>query len=796
MNSNIYKEIGIKWYEHKLVIPLVFLLYCRPLEFVKSIEMNSKSNLLKMQLYLTLHSFPYILFLSIMGRFLILSCLGISPDYSLLSSSSALVFHLLWLGLAFTALFVGELLFWVTFGFVYFLILSLFLETPFSVLATLGVVLLGIFTVRLVFRNPIFSFWGIVNGILFSIVFGITGGLKEGIVGAFFSGLVSGILFPVTVSLTNKKIEGIVFSICVTLSYAFIILDRTHLFTELIVFVSIFAVTSFRLHYVLVHLIYEAFKLPANFYKYHPIAWDELIKYPFWNLDRLLVAYAEMYPESADAEIDRIHCISPAHHTSTILAKLVLFSRVAARIDNLSRLGGLVEKLPYEFPAYADEIKRIRKIIEEIHSLQLRLNNANLPIIQEPLALLLCRSLETFSLQAGKFYGVLADEYSKTALHWQSLAQKQLTEIRKRVSLEPIPQVFTAGRPIDRDLEAFIPRSALMENLIKKIAGGTACPGLVLYGRKRVGKSTILKNLDPFVPLDCLTAQLSMQNPKAFASEHRFITSISHQILELLGKEKLLKIDINNLSDFHYFLSKCNELLSLKKQNLLITIDEYEVIDLGIGTKTFTLDLLSTIRESMQFHRHIIWMFTGSHEITELRNAPWTAYLVSAQTLEVPLFSIEETHLLLTDPLKHSSHWNHDSSKRPLFLPSFWGEERISQIHDEAGGWPHLVQLIAQTIVDLVIDKGARTVTQDIYAQALNKAVNIGHNVINLLMRVESEIPGEWEYLKAFQNVSLQPAPENQIVYTSLMKRLLIVDENGSCRLRVPLMERWLRKNL
>ena len=83
-----------------------------------------------------------------------------------------------------------------------------------------------------------------------------------------------------------------------------------------------------------------------------------------------------------------------------------------------------------------------------------------------------------------------------------------------------------------------------------------------------------------------------------------------------------------------------------------------------IGEGVFTTDLLDTIRESIQTHRRITWIFTGSHEITELANATWTSYLVSARTIEVPSFTLAETRLLLTDPLKPSKLWPPDSPKR------------------------------------------------------------------------------------------------------------------------------------
>jgi hypothetical protein len=91
-------------------------------------------------------------------------------------------------------------------------------------------------------------------------------------------------------------------------------------------------------------------------------------------------------------------------------------------------------------------------------------------------------------------------------------------------------------------------------------------------------------------------------------------------------------------------------------------------------------------RESVQSHQQITWLFAGSHEITELPNAQWTSYLLSARTIEIPPFTPQETRLLLTEPLKHSQLWK-DPATRPRFSPEFWGEGGIERIQHEADGW-------------------------------------------------------------------------------------------------------------
>ena len=213
-----------------------------------------------------------------------------------------------------------------------------------------------------------------------------------------------------------------------------------------------------------------------------------------------------------------------------------------------------------------------------------------------------------------------------------------------------------------------------------------------------------------------------------------------------------------------------------KGRRLIVAFDEYENIDRKIGEGIFTEDLLALVRESIQCHRNLTWAFAGSHEIDELTSAPWTSYLVSARTIEVPPFTGAETRLLLTEPLRFSTLWPRDdpSRSRPSFPAEFWGPGGIEHIHAEAAGWPHLVQLIAETVVDLLNDEGRRQVDPGLFERALDEAIVRGHNALYELMRRESSLPGEWEYLSAFRKQEAQPPPDDEAIARSLRRRMLV----------------------
>ena len=47
---------------------------------------------------------------------------------------------------------------------------------------------------------------------------------------------------------------------------------------------------------------------------------------------------------------------------------------------------------------------------------------------------------------------------------------------------------------------------------------------------------------------------------------------------------------------------------------------------------------------------------------------------------------------------------------------------------------------------------------------------------------------------RGFRRQDTQPPPTDEAVHRSLRRRLLVVEDDGEWRLRVPLMQRWLRE--
>ena len=121
-------------------------------------------------------------------------------------------------------------------------------------------------------------FWIIALGTLVGIAFGIAGGIAYGIAGGIVAGIASGI-------------------------------------------------ARLRVYYHPVHLWFVWPAIHGRWYPRHPVAWDDLCGLPFPGLGRLLVAYAEVAPEGAKAEIERLIDTYPSQRHQALIARTILLAR-------------------------------------------------------------------------------------------------------------------------------------------------------------------------------------------------------------------------------------------------------------------------------------------------------------------------------------------------------------------------------------------------------------------------------------------------------------------------------------
>jgi hypothetical protein len=636
------------------------------------------------------------------------------------------------------------------------------------------------------------------GGIFLDLGSGLGGGLLSGLA----SGLILGLVFYFVVSPLFYVGFGLIFCSVILVIGA---LAFSSDMVDPLGFLIGFLTGYYRPYNSLLHAPFLFLRRRPSFYRFHPAAWDRLCWAPFPWFDRLLVGYGGLDSARMEEEIHRvIHEVS-GQRLVALRAWTILRTRKAAQVTQLSQLATVVADLPEGKRGYLAETRRVRELVESVVRQQFRLDETTRPYFREIEARNLVAEIRNFQGRVSGMREPLATEFQKAANAWLMLAEAQVADAGEAIRAEPAPQVFRAGVPVEGEREAFIPRLRVLEQLEGQIMLATGCPGVLLRAPRRMGKSSLLKNVAAFLPRDTAVVFESLQSARLFSSIAYFVDGLAEAVQRRLpasGEFDSLRQSRQtnspaDLAGFLRFLTECNAALERTGRRLLVALDEYEMLDAKLREGVFTRDLLATLRESIQSHRRIIWAFAGNADITELTGADWTSYLISVRTLEVPLFTSEETRLLLTQPLQHSALRDEDKAKSALFWREFWGDDGIARIHTESGGWPYFVQLVAETAVTLAneIAPGGAPLSSELLERALDESTARGRNTfIHLLQSQSQGGSGEWEYLAGFAKHETQPPPADPEVRRRLKRRQLVTETpEGEWRLVVPLMARWLR---
>ena len=120
------------------------------------------------------------------------------------------------------------------------------------------------------------------------------------------------------------------------------------------------------------------------------------------------------------------------------------------------------------------------------------------------------------------------------------------------------------------------------------------------------------------------------------------------------------------------------------------------------------------------------------------------------------------------------------------------GEGGIEWIHEKAAGWPHLVQLLANTAVDLANESVADSLDREMLEESAKRSIVSGDVVLRQLLHGETKSDAEASYIARFRREKIQPPPADDATLTSLRHRQIITEEDGGWRLKVPLMQQWL----
>jgi len=273
---------------------------------------------------------------------------------------------------------------------------------------------------------------------------------------------------------------------------------------------------------------------------------------------------------------------------------------------------------------------------------------------------------------------------------WQQLIIGAGGELGRAEITGPVANPYVAGNPVTGEL--FVGREDILRRLEELWRGTGQKPSVVLYGHRRMGKSSILHNLGARFGTDTVIVNFNMQLIGSVANTGELLYSLALALYDEIGKTSNNSISEpdeeaftahNPYTNFRHFLKQLDQVR--EKRQFIITVDEFELIEEMINRGELEAQLLDFWRGLIQNYPWFVMAFAGLHTLQEMTRDYWHPLFGSVTGIPVSFLKKGAARKLITQP---TADFDLD-----------YDTDAIECIIALTHGQPYLVQLICHCLV-------------------------------------------------------------------------------------------------
>jgi len=276
---------------------------------------------------------------------------------------------------------------------------------------------------------------------------------------------------------------------------------------------------------------------------------------------------------------------------------------------------------------------------------------------------------------------------------WQEIILSYIEQLEEpknfiRKLVTPIPNPYVVGNPITGSL--FVGREDILLRFEELWNTPGQIPSIVLYGHRRMGKTSVLRNLPEKFCQD-LIIDFNMQRVGDVKSSGELLYNLALAIYDAFpeAKEHLNEpvenefTEKNSSTSFDRFLKKVD--FFRKNKRVIIAIDEFEIIEELINEGKLEARLLGFWRSLIQTYSWFVMVLAGLHTLQEKTHDYWNPLFGSVQVIPVSFINPKAAKVLITSP---SPEFNLD-----------YAPDAVTLIYKLTYGQPYLIQLICHNLV-------------------------------------------------------------------------------------------------
>ena len=332
---------------------------------------------------------------------------------------------------------------------------------------------------------------------------------------------------------------------------------------------------------------------------------------------------------------------------------------------------------------------------------------------------------------------------------WDNLLSEEAGKVGRGEFDNPIPNPYVVGNPVKGEL--FVGRKDIMQRLREIWDKPGQCSSIVLYGHRRMGKSSILQNLADYfqpIPTEFLSKTIFVNFDMQLVGdvnntgELLFLLALEiyHSLEELFSKSN--KPQEENFTAHHpynafrRFLNQVNEVRDRRK--FIIIIDEFEIIEEMLEANKLQPQLIGFWRGIFYTYEWFIMAFAGLHTLEEMNRDYWNPFFDSVQPILVSFISPNAARQLIENaiPLEYTS-------------------EAVNEIIYLTNCQPFLVQLICSALVTRF--------NRQVFEKGMVKRKKLTKQDVEAVIKSEELFRNGLAYFNGVWTQAMRSKPDGQI---------------------------------
>lgn len=247
---------------------------------------------------------------------------------------------------------------------------------------------------------------------------------------------------------------------------------------------------------------------------------------------------------------------------------------------------------------------------------------------------------------------------------------------------------YIAGAPVT-ETRMFFGREDIFEWIQNSLTGSYADHILVVHGQRRVGKTSVLKQLRNRLPEKYIPVFFDLQG-RTHTTLDRFLWWLARETVRVLKQDRNAEVPVPKKDDFaqdleyfeNTFLPGLRPILN--GHSLLYTFDEFDNLEEGEVKKDLAGPLIDHLRRLMEREEmSFIFSIGSSGRKLENMQATYTEFFKSALYKKISFLSEEQTKDLVTRPVEGLLEYDH---------------EAVEHIYELTSGHPYFTQLTCHEI--------------------------------------------------------------------------------------------------